>query len=86
MIDTVLFDMDGVLVDARSWHYNAFNKAIGLFGYNVTLQEHENYLDGLPTLKKLEFEGGFASSPLFVNATLRTRSDDSLITTIHLVT
>ena len=28
MIKAVLFDMDGVLVDAKEWHYQAFNEAL----------------------------------------------------------
>ena len=29
-IISVLFDLDGVLVDAREWHYEALNRALGL--------------------------------------------------------
>ena len=29
----ILFDMDGVLIDAREWHYTALNKALNHFGY-----------------------------------------------------
>ncbi|NBU73355.1 MAG: hypothetical protein EBS53_18260, partial [Bacteroidetes bacterium] len=32
-IQAVIFDMDGVLIDAKDWHYEALNKALGLFGY-----------------------------------------------------
>lgn len=53
-IKLVLFDMDGVLIDAREWHYDALNKALELFGYTITRQEHENFYDGLPTRVKLE--------------------------------
>ncbi len=53
-IEAVVFDMDGVLVDAREWHYIALNKALGLFGYAISLEEHETDFDGLPTRKKLE--------------------------------
>lgn len=53
-IKLVLFDMDGVLIDAREWHYDALNKALELFGYTITRQEHENFYDGLPTKVKLE--------------------------------
>jgi beta-phosphoglucomutase-like phosphatase (HAD superfamily) len=53
-IEAVVFDMDGVLVDAREWHYLALNKALGLFGYSISHEEHEVDFDGLPTRKKLE--------------------------------
>jgi beta-phosphoglucomutase len=54
MIKGVVFDMDGVLVDATEWHYEAFNKAIGLFGYHISYSDHLTSYDGLPTRKKLE--------------------------------
>ena len=53
-IKAVVFDMDGVLVDARQWHYLALNKALELFGFVITLEDHESIFDGLPTRKKLE--------------------------------
>ncbi len=53
-IKAILFDMDGVLIDAREWHYRALNKALGHFGYNITLESHLSTFDGLPTNKKLE--------------------------------
>ncbi len=54
MIKAVLFDMDWVLIDAREWHYEALNKALWLFGFTITRQEHENYYDWLPTHVKLK--------------------------------
>ena len=53
-IKAILFDMDGVLIDAREWHFRALNKALGHFGYNITLESHLSTFDGLPTNKKLE--------------------------------
>jgi len=52
-INTVLFDMDWVLVDARDWHYNALNKALKEYWYIITEKEHEEYYDWLPTRVKL---------------------------------
>ncbi len=53
-IRAVIFDMDGVLIDAKPWHYEALNKALVDFGYKpIEMEDHlENY-DGLPTRKKL---------------------------------
>lgn len=53
-IDAVIFDMDGVLIDAREWHYDALNRALNLFGYNISRYEHLVTFDGLPTRRKLE--------------------------------
>jgi beta-phosphoglucomutase len=53
-IKAVLFDMDGVLIDAKDWHYNSLNKALSLFGMEISHYDHLVTYDGLPTKKKLE--------------------------------
>lgn len=53
-IKAILFDMDGVLIDAKDWHYEALNKALGLFGYEINRYEHITSYDGLPTSTKLD--------------------------------
>jgi beta-phosphoglucomutase-like phosphatase (HAD superfamily) len=54
LIKAVLFDMDGVLIDAREWHYLALNRALQLFGKEISREDHLANFDGLPTRKKLE--------------------------------
>lgn len=54
--------MDGVLIDARDWHYEALNKALGIFGMAISRFDHLVTYDGLPTkekLKMLTMEKGF---------------------------
>lgn len=61
-IKAVIFDMDGVLIDAKEWHYETLNKALNLFGAEISRYDHLVTFDGLPTKKKLEMlsiEGGF---------------------------
>lgn len=53
-IKAVIFDMDGVLIEAKDWHYEALNKALGLFGMEIGRYDHLVTYDGLPTKKKLE--------------------------------
>jgi len=53
-IKAILFDLDGVLIDAKEWHYEALNKALGLFGMQISRYEHLVTYDGLPTRDKLE--------------------------------
>jgi beta-phosphoglucomutase-like phosphatase (HAD superfamily) len=53
-IKAIIFDLDGVLVDATEWHYEALNRALGLFGYTIARYEHLTTYNGLPTRKKLE--------------------------------
>ena len=70
-IKAVIFDMDGVLIDAKEWHYEALNKALALFGFAISRQEHLDSYDGLPTRKKLEMLSSEKSLPkglhLFIN-------------------
>lgn len=55
MVKCVLFDLDGVLVEARDWHYYALNKALMQISHTeVSLKEHLHTFNGLPTAKKLE--------------------------------
>ena len=53
-IRAVIFDLDGVLIDAKEWHYEALNRALGLFGMEISRYDHLITYDGLPTKKKLE--------------------------------
>jgi len=54
MIKAIIFDMDGVLIEAKDWHYEALNRALRLFGYEISRYDHLTTYDGLPTSKKLE--------------------------------
>jgi len=50
----VLFDLDGVLVDACDWHYEALNRALAeVAGYEISRHDHETRFNGLPTKVKL---------------------------------
>lgn len=54
MIKAILFDLDGVLVDADKWHFNALNVALQHSEVEpVTWQEHLTVYKGIPTRDKL---------------------------------
>ncbi len=55
MIKLVIFDLDGVLVEARDMHYDALNRALKRIDkkYVISREEHLSTYDGLPTTKKL---------------------------------
>ena len=53
-IKAIIFDMDGVLIEAKDWHFEALNRALGLFGMEISRYDHLVTYDGLPTKKKLE--------------------------------
>jgi HAD superfamily hydrolase (TIGR01509 family) len=52
-IKAIIFDMDGVLIDAREWHYEALNHALENFGMEISRYDHLVTFDGLPTKEKL---------------------------------
>jgi HAD superfamily hydrolase (TIGR01509 family) len=56
MIKLIIFDLDGVLVDARELHYEALNKALDSIDKKYIIQrgEHLSTYDGLSTTKKLK--------------------------------
>ena len=49
----VIFDLDGVLVEAKNIHYDALNEALGE-QYTISWAEHLSTYDGLKTNQKLE--------------------------------
>jgi len=53
-IKAIIFDMDGVLIEAKDWHYEALNQALRLFGREISRYDHLTTFDGLPTKTKLE--------------------------------
>ena len=59
MIKLIVFDLDGVLVETKKLHYEAFNKALRDVDtkYEITLEEHLSKYDGLSTRKKLDLLG-----------------------------
>ena len=52
MIKLVVFDLDGVLVEAKNIHFESLNKALG--EYAINWNEHLSTYDGLKTNQKLE--------------------------------
>ena len=55
MIELVIFDLDGVLVDACDWHRVALNEALKqTCKYEISLRDHYNVFNGIPTRVKLE--------------------------------
>lgn len=55
--------MDGVLIDAKDWHYEALNEALSLFGCEISLYDHLVTFDGLPTRHKLDMLSSLGKLP-----------------------
>ena len=53
MTKLVIFDLDGVLIDSKDYHYDALNQALGS-EYAISREDHVSIYDGLPTKAKLE--------------------------------
>jgi HAD superfamily hydrolase (TIGR01509 family) len=55
-IKLIIFDLDGVLVEAKKIHYDTLNQALKEYGneYIITETEHLSIYDGLKTTQKLE--------------------------------
>jgi HAD superfamily hydrolase (TIGR01509 family) len=56
MIKLIVFDLDGVLIEAKQFHYEALNDALNLHvpNCNISWNEHLSKYDGLKTKQKLE--------------------------------
>jgi HAD superfamily hydrolase (TIGR01509 family) len=68
VIKLIIFDMDGVLVDACEWHRVALNESLKeICNYEIPLEDHYTEFNGIPTkikLKKLN-QMGIISKDLF---------------------
>jgi beta-phosphoglucomutase len=54
-IKLVIFDMDGVLVDACDWHKQALNESLmEISGFTISDEDHYTKYNGLPTKVKLK--------------------------------
>ena len=56
MIKSIIFDLDGVLIDLKEAHYDCLNSALKRIDlkYVISLDEHYKIYDGLPTKDKLK--------------------------------
>lgn len=86
-IKAVIFDMDGVLIEAKEWHYVALNRALALFGYEISRYDHLVTYDGLPTSKKLEMLSMEKDMPRrlhkFINELKQQYTVDKIFTDCH---
>ena len=55
VVNLIIFDLDGVLVEAKNLHFQALNEALSEInpGYKIDWSEHLNKYDGLKTYQKL---------------------------------
>lgn len=83
MIKAVIFDMDGVLIEAKDWHYESLNKALELFGFTIKRHEHLTSYDGLPTRRKLEMLSLESDLPLELHGFINEIKQQYTMDIIH---
>ena len=72
MIKLIIFDLDGVLVDARELHYEALNQALSIIDekYAISRSKHLSTYDGLSTSKKLDLLSKSTGLPKDLHGTI----------------
>jgi HAD superfamily hydrolase (TIGR01509 family) len=63
MIKLIIFDLDGVLVEAKNIHYEALNMALGK-KYHISWEDHLSIFDGLKTKQKLQILSDSKNLPI----------------------
>ena len=78
MIDTIIFDLDGVLINSKDIHFKALNKSLNdnNINYEISIDDHLKRFDGLPTLKKLEILNKEKKVPKFLNKKIQNRKHE----------
>ena len=83
MIKAILFDMDGVLVEAKDWHYEALNRSLALFGMGISRKQHLTTFDGLPTKEKLEILSKEEGLPKGLHSFINEMKQKYTMETVH---
>jgi HAD superfamily hydrolase (TIGR01509 family) len=78
MVKFIIFDLDGVLIDAKEIHYNSLNKALGEINelFVITWDEHLSIFDGLKTNEKLNLLTKLKKLPLEFHKQVWKRKQD----------
>ena len=82
MIKLVLFDLDGVLVDAKNIHYVSLNKALPE-EYVITPEEHRNVYDGRKTKEKLQMLTESKGLPVELHESIFNRKQKETVEMMH---
>jgi len=72
MTKLIIFDLDGVLIEAKEIHYSALNDALAYVDekYKITWSDHLSKYDGLKTNQKLEMLTKYKGLPLSQHKTI----------------
>lgn len=88
MIKFVIFDLDGVLIDAKEIHYNSLNMALSEIDnkFIITWDEHLSIFDGLKTNEKLNLLTKLKNLPLDVHKQVWERKQSLTIKMLENIT
>ena len=77
MIDTIIFDLDGVLITSKNIHFESLNRALveNKIRYQISYEDHLKSFDGLPTVKKLEILNRKKLVPKKLNKKIRLKKN-----------
>jgi len=82
-IKAVIFDMDGVLIDAKEWHYESLNRALAPYNAEIGRFEHLRTYDGLPTRTKLEMLSQARGLPRELHAAIQEAKQTYLLELVN---
>ena len=82
MLKLILFDLDGVLVDAKDIHYQALNRALGKH-FAITPDEHRNIFDGRKTREKLEMLTAMKKLPVELHEEIFNKKQSITVQMMH---
>ena len=82
MIKLIIFDLDGVLVDAKNIHFEALNEALG-DKYAISWNEHLSKYDGLKTQQKLEILSTEKGLPVSLHNTIWEAKQAKTLEKLH---
>jgi HAD superfamily hydrolase (TIGR01509 family) len=84
MIKLIIFDLDGVLVDAKEIHYEALNDALRSIDpkYVINRDEHLSTYDGLNTTKKLSMLSERKGLPVEMHSQVWQKKQSSTVNII----
>lgn len=77
-IKTILFDLDGVIINTNNIHYNSLNKALKEYDKKFVISKKENYetYDGLKTQVKLKILTAEKKLPINVHEQIRKSKEN----------
>jgi HAD superfamily hydrolase (TIGR01509 family) len=85
MIQLIIFDLDGVLLYSRDWHFQTLNRALGEIDskYVISYDEHIARFDGLSTTTKLNMLHEERNLPTEIFSSIWKRKQDFVIDVIQ---